>query len=58
VAHSSAEKSKVLQLINKTDNIANDVGTVLFGKEAVDIGIINEVGGLKEAIGKLREMIK
>lgn len=58
VEHSDAMREKVLELVNRTDNIANDVGTVLFGQEAVNIGIIDEVGGLKQALGKLREMIK
>ncbi len=43
--------------MNCTDNIANDVGTVLFGREAVELGIIDEVGGLSGALKKLREMI-
>ena len=37
--------------------MANDVGTVLFGREAVELGIIDEVGGLSNALKKLREMI-
>lgn len=58
VEHSEANKDKVLELVNRTDDIANDVGTVLFGQEAVDIGIINQVGGLRDALEKLREMIR
>ena len=37
--------------------MANDVGTILYGKEAVEIGLIDEMGGLKEALVKLRELI-
>ncbi|MBE6030460.1 MAG: hypothetical protein E7225_02535 [Clostridiales bacterium] len=57
VSHSKARKEEVVSRMNCTDNMANDVGTVLFGKEAVKLGIIDEVGGLSQALKKLREMI-
>ena len=41
-----------------TDEIANDIGTILVGQEAVDYGIINEVGGFDKALSKLRTLIK
>ena len=56
--HSRADREKILSLINCTDNMANDVGTILFGKEAVDAGLIDEVGGIKSAIKKLRSLDK
>ena len=34
------------------------MGSVLIGKEAVECGLIDEVGGLKEALAKLRDLIK
>ena len=43
-------------LLNNAD-IANDVGTVLFGKDAVEYGLINEIGGLSDAIEKLYSLI-
>ncbi len=58
VRTSGAEKKSVLQLMNATDQMANDVGTILFGKEAVQAGIINEVGGLSSALRKLRDLIR
>jgi len=42
----------------KTGDLANDTGTVLVGVEAVDNGIIDEVGDLKVAMDKLLIMIK
>ena len=42
----------------KTGELANDVGIVLFGEEAVKNGLIKEVGGLAEALKKLYEFIK
>jgi ClpP class serine protease len=43
--------------MNATDNMAADIGTILVGQEAVDLGLINEVGGLTQAINKLKSMI-
>lgn len=57
VEHSSAEREKVEELIYRTDDMPNDIGTILFGKEAVEIGIIDEVGGLSQALSKVREKI-
>lgn len=56
--HSGAGREKILSLINCTDNMANDVGTILFGKEAVDAGLIDETGGISSAIKKLRSIDK
>lgn len=58
VAHSKADENKILELMNSTGNMANDVGTLLAGQEAVKIGLIDEVGGLTQALTKLRELIK
>ena len=55
--HSNAERGKIISLMNSNDNMSNDVGTVLFGSEAVETGIIDEVGGVSQAIRQLRRMI-
>lgn len=55
--HSDAERDKIVSLMNSNDNMSNDVGTVLFGSEAVETGIIDEVGGVSQAIRQLRRMI-
>ena len=57
VGHSRAKKRDVIRKMNCTDDLANDVGTVLFGSEAVKLGIIDEVGGLSQALARLRSMI-
>lgn len=41
----------------QTDELLNDMGTILIGEEAVKCGLINEVGGVKEALSKLESMI-
>ena len=41
-----------------TGGMVTDVGTLLDGAEAVKEGVINEVGGLRDAMKKLRSLIK
>lgn len=55
-AHSHASKADVEAKMNQTGNMSNDVGTVLFGPDAVEMGLIDEIGGLSEALQKLKEM--
>lgn len=57
-SHANIKKEKFRELMLKTGELANDVGTVLFGEEAARIGLINEVGGLADAIRKLKELIE
>lgn len=58
VEHSSAKKKKIEEKMNCTSNMANDVGTLLFGEEAVELGIMDEVGSLHQALNKLRSMVR
>lgn len=58
VEHSRAEREKIVSLMNCNDNMSNDVGTILFGKEAVETGIIDEEGGLSRAVEELRKRIE
>lgn len=55
--HSDADRDVIVKLMNSNDNMSNDVGTILFGKEAVDVGIIDEVGGVSQALKELRDRI-
>ena len=56
--NSDITKERFRELMLKTGELANDVGIVLFGEEAVKNGLINEVGGLAEALKKLYEFIR
>ncbi len=56
VSNSKAKEAALRRLIMKTDEMATDIGTVLSGEEAVEIGLIDEIGGLKEAIAALKGM--
>ena len=57
-SHSSIPEEKLTELLTRPDEIANDVGTILSGKEAVDVGLIDTLGGLDAALAELRKMIK
>ena len=56
--HSRADRDTLASLMMKPDQIANDVGTILDGEEAVRIGLIDEVGGLDRALACLKKMIE
>jgi len=57
VRTSRAERKQLEKLMNSTDNMAADIGTILIGQEAVNLGLIDEVGGLNKALAKLKSMI-
>lgn len=57
VNNSNVSEEKFKSLMLATDEIANDVGTILFAKQAVECGLINQMGGLSDAMEKLYELI-
>ena len=57
-AHCDANYEKIEELMMNTQMLTKDVGTILVGKEAVDVGLINEIGGIAEAFNKLKSFIK
>ena len=57
-AHSRADKDKIYELMMRPDMMATDVGSIIEGREAVEYGLIDEVGGLDKALEALREMIR
>ena len=59
IVRTSNIKQEILeQFMLQTDELLNDVGTMLIGKQAVDCGLIDQVGGIHEALNKLNEFIK
>ncbi len=58
VNNSRISKARFRRLMVATGRLANDVGSILIGKEAVTEQIIDEVGGLHDAMEKLYDMIK
>lgn len=55
--NSKITREKLREFIFNTKDLANDIGTILLGEEAVKCGLIDEVGGVKEALAKLYELI-
>lgn len=53
--HSRVSPKKLRELMFETDEIATDLGTVLNGYEAVEIGLIDEIGGISRACDWLTE---
>lgn len=59
IIRTSGIKLDVLKkMMMQTDELLNDMGTILVGEEAVKCGLINEVGGVKEALDKLNSLIE
>ena len=56
VRNSRVERSYIEKIMMKTDQLANDIGSVLDGNSAVKCGLIDKVGGLSDALSCLREM--
>lgn len=56
--NSSVNADVLRRLMLETDELVADIGTVIDGTEAVDIGLIDSVGSLSDALGALREMIR
>lgn len=56
-AHSHMEKKRIEELMLNPTELVKDVGTLLEGEKAVEEGLIDEVGGMSDALCKLHEMI-
>lgn len=46
------------ELLSQNDDLLNDIGTILIGHQAVECGLIDEVGGIRQALDKLNELIE
>lgn len=56
--HSQMSQERLEELMLDTTQLVKDVGTMLEGREAVKEGLIDEVGGIRDAICKLHELIR
>lgn len=54
--HSAIQADTLRRMMMATDTLANDIGTLLEGEDAVRCGLIDGIGGFKEAICALKEM--
>ena len=57
-ANSKISRADFEHYMMATGEIATDVGTILYGKEAVASGLIDKLGGLSDALAALHRMIK
>lgn len=56
-SHCEISRSRFEKLMMETEILTKDVGTILVGEEAVEEGIIDETGGIREAMAKLHQLI-
>ena len=57
-AHSKISEGYLREIMHRTDILANDIGSILDGYDAVKCGLIDEIGGVKEAIEYLKSFYK
>ena len=57
-ANSRVKREAFTKLMLQTGELAADVGSVIYGEEAVELGLIDRIGGLSDALGCLYEMIE
>lgn len=58
VGHSKISEKRFYELCMNTEEMSMDVGTVIDGNQAVKEGLINEVGGLSDAVDRLTKLSK
>lgn len=57
-AHCNVAQHELEAMMMETGEMTKDLGTILIGEDAVKRGLIDEVGGIKEALSKLRKMVE
>ena len=58
VEHSKIKEEYMRRIISRTDVLVNDIGSILDGYEATECGLIDEVGGIKDALEYLKNSAK
>lgn len=58
VRTSKIKREQVQKLMVQTDELLNDMGTILIGEQAVEAGLIDGVGGISDAIKKLNVLME
>lgn len=56
-SHCKVTRKRMEEMMMATGILTKDVGTILVGEQAVKEGLIDEVGGIREAMGKLRNLM-
>ena len=55
--HSNISREAYVKYMSNTDELANDVGSVIYGREAVESGLIDQLGTLSDALDYLHREI-
>ena len=58
ISHSRVKEEVFRDFISATDKLVNDIGTILDGTEATLCGLIDEIGGISDALDYLKERKK
>ncbi len=58
VSHSNIKENYMRDIISRTDVLVNDIGSILDGYQATECGLIDKIGGIKDALNYLKEEIK
>ena len=56
--HSNMKREDFMRLMLETGELTGDVGSVIYGQEAVSLGLIDRVGGLGDALACVYQQIK
>lgn len=57
INHSNTTEENLSKLLLNTDEMSCDIGSILYGREAVEVGIIDEVGSISDALSNLHAQI-
>lgn len=57
-SNSKITRERFIEMMLKTGELAADVGTIIYGEEAVESGLIDQLGGLSDALNWLHKQIQ
>ena len=58
ISHSNVKEDYFRKILSRTDVLVNDIGSILDGYAATECGLIDEVGGIKEALDYLKKYVQ
>lgn len=56
ISHSNVKEDYFRKILSRTDVLVNDIGSILDGYQATECGLIDQIGGIKEALEYLKEI--
>lgn len=57
IKHSNVSKDTLKKMMFNTTELTKDIGSILVGEQAVNIGLIDKIGGIKDALNELYDLI-